>query len=78
MYLLPNDVRSKQFSIGRKGYRESEVDEFLDSVIAALEDLLIRADDLDVRIPGTPPAPCLPDFEMRIDPLFDHAQAVRG
>ena len=48
------------------------------AVVAALEDLLVRADDLDVGIPGTPPAPCLPDFEMRIDPLFDHAQAVRG
>jgi len=46
MYLLPNDVRSKQFSIGRKGYRESEVDEFLDSVIAALEERDTLIDNL--------------------------------
>lgn len=37
MTLSPDDVRSKQFSLARKGYRESEVDEFLDVVIDAIE-----------------------------------------
>jgi DivIVA domain-containing protein len=38
MNLSSDDVRNKKFSLGRKGYRESEVDEFLDSVIAAIEE----------------------------------------
>lgn len=39
------DVRNKQFSLGRKGYRESEVDEFLDAVIEAIDerDVLIES-----------------------------------
>lgn len=41
MPLTPQDVRAKQFNpsgLVRKGYDEGEVDEFLDEVVAALEE----------------------------------------
>ena len=48
------------------------------AILAALEDLFVRADDLDVGVARALPAPGFADLEVRIDPPIGHAQAVRG
>lgn len=48
--LTPMDIRNKEFKKGFKGYKEDEVDEFLDKVIADYERLFRENGELKDRI----------------------------
>jgi cell division initiation protein len=48
--LTPMDIRNKEFKKGFKGYKEDEVDEFLDKVIADYERLYRENGELKDRI----------------------------
>lgn len=68
MSLGSNDVREKQFSPARRarrGYDEGEVDDFLDAIVAALEERDATVADLGERLAaadraGYPESPRLP------------------
>ncbi len=48
--ITPMDIRNKEFKKGFKGYREDEVDEFLDKVIADYEKIYRENGELKDRI----------------------------
>lgn len=48
--ITPMDIRNKEFKKGFKGYREDEVDEFLDKVIADYEKIYRENGELKDRV----------------------------
>jgi len=48
--ITPMDIRNKEFRKGFKGYREDEVDEFLDKVIADYEKIYRENGELKDRV----------------------------
>ena len=48
--ITPMDIRNKEFKKGFKGYKEDEVDEFLDKVIADYEKIYRETGELKDRI----------------------------
>lgn len=48
--ITPMDIRNKEFKKGFKGYREDEVDEFLDKVIADYERIYRENGELKDRV----------------------------
>ncbi len=80
--LTADDVRDAAFSkppIGRRGYNEDEVDEFLDWVVAHLEGRrALTADDVRAVAFGKPPWGKRGYNEDDVDALLDRiAEAVR-
>ncbi|MBP5200456.1 MAG: DivIVA domain-containing protein [Schwartzia sp.] len=51
--LTPADIHNKEFSRGFRGYNEEEVDDFLDEIVSAMEDLIKQntrlAEDLELE-----------------------------
>jgi cell division initiation protein len=50
--LTPLDIHNKEFKKGFRGYDESEVDEFLDLIVAEFERLVRQNDELQATIAG--------------------------
>ncbi len=50
--LTPLDIHNKEFKKGFRGYDESEVDEFLDLIVAEFERLVRQNDELQATISG--------------------------
>ena len=48
--ITPMDIRNKEFKKGLRGYKESEVDEFLDKVVADYERLYKENAELKERV----------------------------
>ncbi|HYE80612.1 MAG TPA: DivIVA domain-containing protein [Clostridia bacterium] len=48
--ITPMDVRNKEFKKGLRGYRESEVDEFLDKLVADYERIYRENGELKERV----------------------------
>lgn len=48
--ITPQEIEDKKFGKGLRGYREEDVDQFLDIIIADLKSILMEKEALEVRV----------------------------
>ena len=48
--ITPQEIEDKKFGKGIRGYREEDVDQFLDIIIADLKSIMMEKDALEVRV----------------------------
>ena len=48
--ITPQEIEDKKFGKGLRGYREEDVDQFLDIIIADLKSIMMEKDALEVRV----------------------------